>query len=109
MYEKQYVYLICDPDKNLFKVGVTKNLCGKRMKQLQTGNGTELHIANYHLTKHPFRVEKMLHNKFHDKREHGEWFNLEPEQVFSFKKYCEEIEELIKTLSDNPFFQKNLN
>ena len=69
---KSYVYLICDPAQNLFKIGVTKNLCNKRIKQLQTGNGTELHIVNYHETYYPYRIEQLLHNNFHLKREHGE-------------------------------------
>ena len=59
---KSYVYLICDSAQDLFKIGVTKNLYSKRMKQLQTGNGTELHIVNYHETYYPYRIEQLLHN-----------------------------------------------
>ena len=71
---KSFVYLICDPAQNLFKIGVTKNLYSKRMKQLQTGNGCELHIVNYHETNYPYRMEQLLHNKFANKRQMGEWF-----------------------------------
>lgn len=105
---KSYVYLICDPAQNLFKIGVTKNLYSKRMKQLQTGNGTELHMVNYHQTHYPYRIEQLLHNKFQTKREHGEWFRLEIEDVTSFKNFCQEFEELIETIKDNPFFIKKL-
>ena len=35
-----YVYLICDPDKDAYKIGVTRNLNQNRIKKLQTGNAT---------------------------------------------------------------------
>lgn len=107
-YMKSYVYLICDPAQNLFKIGVTKNLYNKRIKQLQTGNGTELHIVNYHETYYPYRIEQLLHNNFHLKREHGEWFRLTIEDIISFKPLCEKFEQLIEVMKDNPFFSKNL-
>ena len=106
--KKAYVYLICDPAQDLYKIGVTKNLYTKRMKQLQTGNGCELHLVKFHQTYYPYRIEQMLHNKFQTKREHGEWFNLESNDVLTFHKSCQEIESLIETMKDNPFFSKNL-
>ena len=78
---KSFVYLFCDPSQDLFKIGVTKNLYSKRMKQLQTGNGTELHLVNYYETFYPYRIETFLHNKFHNKREHGEWFRLNIDDI----------------------------
>jgi hypothetical protein len=106
--EKAFVYLICDPAQNLFKIGVTKNLYSKRMKQLQTGNGTELHIVNYHETYYPFRIEAFLHKRFFSKNQHGEWFELTVEDIMSFEKYCQEYEKIIEELKDNPFFAKQL-
>ena len=105
---KSYVYLICDSAQNLFKIGVTKNLYNKRMRQLQTGNGTELHIVNYHKTYYPYRIEQLLHSNFHSKREHGEWFRLDVKDISSFKTLCEKFENLIETMKSNPFFSKNL-
>lgn len=78
------------------------------MKQLQTGNGCELHLVNFHETFYPYRVEKMLHLRFSNKREHGEWFRLDLEDITSFKRICDEYEETIETLKDNPFFAKDL-
>lgn len=105
---KSFIYLFCDPAQNLYKIGVTKNLYSKRMKQLQTGNGSELHLINYHETFYPYRMEKLLHCKFNDKREHGEWFRLSIDDIISFKKTCEEFEQIIGVLKNNPFFAKNL-
>lgn len=31
---KSAVYLICDPGSDLFKIGVTRNMTDKRLKQL---------------------------------------------------------------------------
>ena len=107
-FHKSYVYLICDPGQDLFKIGVTKNLYSKRMKQLQTGNGSELHLVTYHETYFPYRIETLLHNKFYAKREHGEWFRLNIEDVSSFKNICKDFEHLIEVMKDNPFFAKNL-
>ena len=54
MLNKSFVYIFCDPAQDLYKIGVTKNLYSKRMKQLQTGNGTELHLVKYHETFFPY-------------------------------------------------------
>lgn len=108
MLSKGFVYLICDPSNEIYKIGVTKSLCSKRMKQLQTGNGTELHLIYAHGTYYPYRVETMLHNKLSHKKVLNEWYNLTNEDVLSFKDMCNEIENLIETMKDNPFFAKNL-
>jgi len=105
---KSYVYLFCDPSQDLYKIGVTKNLYSKRMKQLQTGNGTELHLVKYHETFYPYTIEKYLHNTFQNKREHGEWFKLNIDDIKDFSELCEKYEDLIVSLKDNPFFVKNL-
>lgn len=75
------------------------------MKQLQTGNGTELHLVNFHETFYPFMIEKYLHRKFQEKREHGEWFKLTIEDISYFNELCEHYEEIIDSLKDNPFFK----
>ena len=107
--KKGYVYLICDPQQNRYKVGVTKGTIEHRIDELQTGNSTELHITNYHETNYPFRVEKMMHSKLQQYRVHGEWFELPDDVVFKFKEYCNKCEETIEALKDNPFFAKLLN
>lgn len=103
-----YVYLMCDASQNLYKIGVTRHLCSQRIKQLQTGNGNEIHLVNYYETLYPFRIEKLLHNKFFNKRIRGEWFELNLEDTSHFVDTCKYFENLIKSLKDNPFFSKNL-
>ena len=104
-----YVYLICDPANDSYKIGVTRNLSGNRIKKLQTGNPTELHMVSWYECQYPFRLEKMLHNKFRDKHELNEWYKLDLQDVIYFKEICEAQNNIIKALSDNPFFMKNIH
>lgn len=106
--KKGYVYLICDPANDTYKIGVTRDLKSNRLIKLQTGNSTELFIIDIYETEYPFRMETMLHNKYQNKKELNEWFNLECYDVTHFKQTCSEIETTIKCLLDNPFFNKNL-
>ena len=50
-----YIYLICDPSIDAFKIGVTRDINSKRIKKLQTGNPTELHIVKTYKCDYPFR------------------------------------------------------
>ena len=108
MSKKSYVYLICDPANDTYKIGVTRNLKSNRLRKLQTGNSTELFVIDIYETEYPFRMETMLHSKYQNKKELNEWFNLECSDVVHFKDTCKEIEKTIECLLDNPFFNKNL-
>ena len=97
-----YVYLICDPVNDTFKIGVTKKLdIEERVRKLQT----ELFIRSFYQCEYPFRLEKLLHTKFHQKRKTGEWFSLDCKDVCNFKKTCEELDEIIQSLTKNPFIK----
>lgn len=103
-----FVYLICDPENNTYKIGVTRNLTQKRLKRLQTGNSTELHIVQSVYTEYPFRLETLLHNRFKVKRAVGEWFYLDFDDVMNFKNTCDQFISIINEMKDNPFFGKDL-
>ena len=93
----------------MFKIGVTKGDIQRRIKKLQTGNATELFLANYHESEYPYRIEKMLHSHFDSKRVLNEWFDLSHEDVVNFRNICKIMEERIKCLKDNPFFMKRIH
>jgi len=103
-----YVYLICDPANNTYKIGVTRNLKSNRIKKLQTGNSTELHIVSLYEAEYPFRLEKMLHANFMLKQELNEWYNLDLQDIVHFQDTCKKLDNIIELLKDNPFFAKDL-
>ena len=103
-----YVYLICDPATDRFKIGVTRDLKSNRIKKLQTGNSTELFMVNHYETEWPFRLETMLHKHFKPKQVLNEWFELDAHDVAHWEYLCQSMEKIIMALSDNPFFTKNL-
>ena len=53
-------------------------------------------------------MESMLHTRFRPKNELNEWFNLEAKDVGQFNNVCKEIEEIIESMLENPFFNKDL-
>lgn len=103
-----YVYLICDPANDAYKIGVTRNLESNRIKKMQTGNSTELHISYIYKCQYPFRLEKMLHNHYQSKRILNEWFDFDLNDCTNFINTCEYLNKIIYDLLDNPFFAKNL-
>ena len=103
-----YIYLICDPANNTYKIGVTRNIESNRLKKLQTGNSTELHIVSIYKCEYPFRLESMLHSYFKTKQELNEWFNLSNEDILLFQNKCKELDNTIHILLNNPFFSKNI-
>ena len=102
-----YIYLINESGTDNYKIGLTKNPTKKRKSQLQTGNSSELNIIKSFETEHPSRLERMLHIQHSSKRGMGEWFELKPEDVFSFIPLCEKLTETINFLLEhNPFYKK---
>ena len=101
------VYLLGDTEQEgIYKIGVTRGDINKRIKKLQTGNSSEIYLVSYYETEHPFLMEKMLHNKYFNDKVLNEWFALKDEEVINFKKSCEEFQDIITSLKDNPFFKK---
>ena len=101
-----YVYLIGVVGNNAnYKIGSTKAKdINKRLKQLQTGSSSELYIKDSFETEHPFKLEKMLHNHFREKRLIGEWFELSKADTEDFRGICEDKMRIIESLKNNPFY-----
>lgn len=101
------VYLIGDKERfGCYKIGATRGNIKRRLKTLQTGNSGELYIEKQFETEHPFIVENLLHNNFSYKKTINEWYDLEIEDVVNFQEICDNIEETIEIMKDNPFFKK---
>ena len=101
-----YVYLIGELNgDNKYKIGSTRAKdINKRLKQLQTGNSNQLYIKEYYETSKPFKLEQMLHNKLKDYNVIGEWFELPKDILSEFKKTCDNYQNIIDVLKDNPYF-----
>jgi hypothetical protein len=74
-----YVY-VCKSDINLFKIGYSKNP-EERMKQLGLGSSIKHKLLYKIPTENMHQLEKELHKKFKEKREHSEWFNLDDKDL----------------------------
>lgn len=99
------IYLINQWGTDYYKIGTTKNKPIKRRKQLQTGNPEELTIVKEFESKHPFKLEKLLHIKYSTNNCLGEWFELTDADVFDFINVCSKFEKTIIYLKqNNPFF-----
>lgn len=101
-----YVYLIEDRNNNCFKIGVTKGDPEKRLKKLQTGNPSKLELKYLYECEYPYRLESMLHTHYKSYNELNEWFSLENPNDFLNK--CVELNNVINSLKNNPFFSKGL-
>lgn len=104
------IYLINETGTDNYKIGVTRSkTVNHRKHTLQTGNASVLEVVKIFETKYPYRLETMLHMQHFDKREHGEWFILEPQDVFDFIPLCEKLQKRIDFLLEtNPFFPKDI-
>jgi hypothetical protein len=72
------VYFILDPDRHQIKIGKSAKPL-KRVKGLQTGNPTKLLLMGWISDD---RVsEQNLHDKYKDRRELGEWFAIDQDDV----------------------------
>ena len=103
---KGYIYLICDPSTETYKIGRTSNPVEKRLKQLQTGCSGELFIMDTYETEYPVQLEKMLHRKFFTKKQLNEWFKLDSDDICGFSDICKQYDEIIASLKTNYFYNK---
>lgn len=99
------VYLLCDPSNDLYKIGMTKSSVGKRIKELQTGNPTEIHMIKKYDTSIPYFIETSLHHYFVGKQVLNEWYALDAQDIIDFEKHCLRYEEIAEIMKDNPFFK----
>ena len=85
-----YIYLIKNNDSGLFKIGITKDL-KRRFRQLETQSGCSLRLVFAGLfldDDTPVNeTEKVLHNKYKDRKKIGEWFNLTREDILQIRNY----------------------
>lgn len=109
---KDVIYLIWAKGTEKYKIGITSHdKLSKRVKTLQTGNAEELVVVQTVITKYPTIVESTIHRELKSKRQQGEWFILDRDDVDGFINRCERIIKSLDTLKDagNHFIIKQLS
>ena len=72
-----FIYAIGVDGSTYVKIGYTRSSVHARLKQLQTGQASPLHIvAAIPIEKHMRRIEKQIHAFLASERQHGEWFDI---------------------------------
>jgi len=97
------IYLICAEfeGRRLYKIGYTRREVSKRIKELKTGNGSELYLIDSFKSKWGTKIESSLHRLYKPKKVNGEWFDLTDEDVKSFMVKCESIHETFEMITTN--------
>lgn len=91
MTRSVYIYIIQKSRTSQYKIGITVNP-QRRLKALQTGNGTELFLTFCVRADNAASLEKRLHRcllPFKSKH-HSEWFNLTDECLEFARRYIRE-------------------
>jgi hypothetical protein len=98
----KYVYLIQSLENSYYKIGLSKHP-NKRIKELQTGNSSELKLIETYESEFAHIIEKTLQRRYSHLRKEGEWFEMSISNEISFKNECKKIEENLKFLKKNNY------
>lgn len=69
-----FVYAIREKDTGNIKLGISRDP-KQRLKQLQTGNSSQLELVAYRKAENRYRDERAIHAAADAHRLHGEWFS----------------------------------
>lgn len=96
----KFVYLIQSLEDSYYKIGVSKHP-QKRIKELQTGNSSELRLVEMYQSEFANSIEKTLQRRYSHLRKEGEWFDMGITNEVSFLNECKQIEETLTFLKKN--------
>jgi hypothetical protein len=96
----KHIYLIQSQEDGYYKIGVSKHP-KKRVKQLQTGNSSELKLIDSYESEHAHKIERSLQRRYSYLKKEGEWFDLSLKEDIAFLTDCKQIEENIDILKQN--------
>lgn len=91
------IYLIQSLEDSRYKIGVSKHP-KKRVKQLQTGNSSELKLVEAYQSELAYQIEKSLQRRYSHLKKEGEWFDMSISNEVTFLKECQQIEEILIAL-----------
>lgn len=94
-----FIYLMQSVENGYYKIGVSKNP-NTRLKQLQTGNSSEMKLIESFESEYARKIETFLHNKHSHVKKKGEWFELSLNDEVRFKEECTIIESNLEYLKN---------
>ena len=97
------IYLISSEinGHKLHKIGYTRRSIETRIKEFKTGNASEFEIVDSFHSKWWTKIESQLHKIFKQKKQSGEWFNLDDFDIRLFRENCEKIHNNLEVISNN--------
>jgi hypothetical protein len=101
------IYLISSNTngKKLYKIGKTKRSIPERIKEFKTGNASELLIVDSFVSKWARKIEANFHRALKIKKVSGEWFDLDDEDILTFKSKCLKLHENFEVIeSSNTYY-----
>ena len=104
------VYLISSTIEGdtCYKIGYTKRNPLQRIKEMKTGNASELKLIDQYKSKWGTQIEASLHRHFFTKKISGEWFRLTACDLLKFRELCEQSHMNLEILSkENTWFQNS--
>lgn len=96
----KFIYLIQSLESGYYKIGVSKHP-QQRVRELQTGNASELRLINTYQSEYAHKIEKTLQRRYSYLRREGEWFDMSISNEVSFINECKKIEETFEILKKN--------
>jgi hypothetical protein len=94
------VYLIIN-EEGKYKIGFSSREIKKRIKELQTGSHSAMHVVQEYESDNARQIETIMHRSLRSKRISGEWFELTDEEALDFTNRCKKIDDNITYLKDN--------
>ena len=95
-----YIYLIQSLEDSTYKIGVSKHP-QKRIKELQTGNSSELKLVETYPSEYAHQIEKTLQRRYSYLNKEGEWFDMSISNEVSFINECQQIENCLIHLKNS--------
>jgi len=102
------VYLISSTIEGItcYKIGYTKRNPKQRIKEMKTGNASDLQVISIFESKWATQIEAKLHKVFSHKKISGEWFELSDTDVKNFQHMCQQSHDSIDLMAkSNLWFQ----
>lgn len=96
----KYVYLIQSLENSHYKIGTSRDP-QKRVRELQTGNSSQLKLVEMYQSEYATKIERALQRRYSHIHKTGEWFDMSIINETIFTSECKKIEEALIFLKKN--------